>query len=207
MIDRKALKARAKEYAFSHKMVVWKPILYVMALTFVLSFILGATGLVKNQTVYSLIMLVFTLATLPLTFASVQYVMKTKKGEQVEVMEVFKKKYKLFIPILVMTVVMSILISIGFMLLIVPGIILTFRYAMAQMIAAEAEDELDGIETLKQSAKLMDGHKWEFFVFMLSFIGWYILGIITLGIAYIWVIPYITVAEIDYYEELKKLQK
>ena len=30
MIDRKAIKAKSKEYAFSHKMVVWKPLLYIM---------------------------------------------------------------------------------------------------------------------------------------------------------------------------------
>ena len=207
MIDRKALKAKAKEYAFSHKMVVWKPMLYIMAISFVFSLILSLTGVMEKQTLYSLLTTLFTIATMPLAVGAIQYIMKTKKGETVEVMDVFKKKYKLFVPILVMTIVMGVLVGIGFALLVIPGIILALRYSMAQLIAAEAEDELDGIGALKRSAKLMDGHKWDYFVFCLSFIGWYLLCGITFGIACIWVFPYITVAEIDYYEELKKLEK
>ena len=53
---------------------------------------------------------------------------------------------------------------------------------------------------------MMDGHKWEYFVFNLSFIGWYLLCGITFGIAAIWVVPYVTTANVMYYEKLKKLK-
>ena len=59
----------------------------------------------------------------------------------------------------------------------------------------------------KVSEKMMDGHKWEYFVFQLSFIGWYLLCGLTLGILYIWVLPYVTVANTMWYEELKKISK
>lgn len=53
----------------------------------------------------------------------------------------------------------------------------------------------------------MNGHKWKYFVLQLSFIGWISLGEITLGIAFIWVLPYMTVTQVYYYDELKKLEK
>ena len=87
------------------------------------------------------------------------------------------------------------------------AIILVLRYAMISYIAAEEEENLDGIEVWKKSAKMMDGHKWEYFVLQLGFIGWMLLGSITFGIAYIWVMPYMTVTQIYYYDELKKLEK
>ena len=51
----------------------------------------------------------------------------------------------------------------------------------------------------------MNGYKWDYFVFQLSFIGWILLGVITAGIAYIFICPYINVATVLYYEELKKV--
>ncbi len=204
MIDRKALKAKSKEYAFSHKMVVWKPFLYMMAIAFVGGIVLS---FVKNKAVYGVLELLLSLAILPISFASFQYVMKKMHGEEADVVDLFEKKYKIYVPILILSILVSVICGIGFMLLIVPGIILALRYSMSAFMAAEAEEEFDVIETMKKSATMMDGHKWEYFVFQLSFIGWYLLGIITLGIAYIWILPYVTVAEINYYEELKKLQK
>ena len=47
----------------------------------------------------------------------------------------------------------------------------------------------------------------DYFVFELSFFGWILLGLVTFGIAYIWVVPYMEVDNVMYYEELKKLKK
>lgn len=54
---------------------------------------------------------------------------------------------------------------------------------------------------------MMYGYKLDYFIFQLSFIGWQILGAITFGIAYIYVIPYFTFANIVYYEKLKELRE
>lgn len=48
----------------------------------------------------------------------------------------------------------------------------------------------------------MNGHKWELFVLELSFIGWYLLGFVTLGIGLLWVVPYYNAVHADYYRAL-----
>ena len=49
----------------------------------------------------------------------------------------------------------------------------------------------------------MKGHKWEYFVLGLSFLGWMILGVFTLGILYFWLIPYMQVTCANFYESIK----
>jgi uncharacterized membrane protein len=63
--------------------------------------------------------------------------------------------------------------------------------------------EMSIMNILKQSYNMMDGHKLELFVLLFSFIGWIIIGIFTLGILYLWLIPYIFVTLAQYYEALK----
>lgn len=208
MINRKELKLKAKDYAFNNKWVIWKPILIFVLLSIGISLLGGLiSGIFNNKVVNLIINIIVSLATLPISFAMVEYIMKAIHGKEVNITDVFVNKYKLFVPILIMAIVMSVIVGIGFILLIIPGIILALRYAMTGYLVAEAEENLDAIATLKKSAKMMDGHKWEYFVFQLSFIGWLILGELTLGILYIWVVPYMTTANIYYFEELKKLEK
>jgi uncharacterized membrane protein len=62
------------------------------------------------------------------------------------------------------------------------------------------------MEYLSKSRELMKGYKWDYFVFNLSFIGWILLSIITFGILFVYVIPYISIADTIYYDELKKIK-
>lgn len=209
MIDRKALKERAKAYAFDHKWVIWKPMVIVALIIVGASMVVGViAGLIGvNDTVSKVISALVGLATFPLTFGVTNYLMKTIHGQTVDLMECLKKKYKIFIPLFLVTLFAGFLIGLASLLLVVPGIILSLRYAMVEFIASEAEESFSAFDVMKRSAKMMDGHKWDYFVFGLSFIGWMLLVEVTFGIAAIWVIPYITTAEIYYYDELKKLEK
>lgn len=49
----------------------------------------------------------------------------------------------------------------------------------------------------------MDGHKWRLFCLHLSFIGWWLLCILTLGIGMLWLAPYIQNSTAAFYEDLK----
>lgn len=57
-------------------------------------------------------------------------------------------------------------------------------------------------DILKQSYTLMDGHKLDLFILLISFTGWIILGILTLGLLYLWLIPYILVTMANFYIEI-----
>nr|WP_254425826.1 DUF975 family protein [Lactococcus garvieae] len=55
---------------------------------------------------------------------------------------------------------------------------------------------------LNASAQVMRGSRGEYFLFLLSFILWYILSGITLGLAKFWTTPYIEMSTIAYYQNL-----
>lgn len=91
------------------------------------------------------------------------------------------------------------------LLLIVPGIIKAISYSQATLIVAE-NPGISAREAINRSKAMMDGHKTDYFVLGLSFIGWCLLGAITFGIAYIWIIPYMQATLINFYNDLKPVE-
>jgi len=109
----------------------------------------------------------------------------------------FKKFGKAFVA----SLLTSIVTIIGFILLIVPGIIASFMFSQVYYILAENED-MSAIEAMKESARIMKGNKFRLFILGLSFIGWFILGVITLGIGFLWITPYYTITATNFYKEI-----
>ena len=96
----------------------------------------------------------------------------------------------------------TLIIVAGCFLLIVPGIIMAFAYAMVPFILHD-HPELSVTDTLQMSRVMMTGHKWELFLLYLSFIGWAILCIFTLFIGYLWLEPYMQMTTVKFYEQLR----
>lgn len=92
--------------------------------------------------------------------------------------------------------------TVGFALLIVPGIIATTGLSMTFYIMAD-DPSISGIDAIKQSWNMMQGHKMDLFCLWLRFIGWILLSILTCGIGLLWVYPYITAATFNYYRLLR----
>lgn len=91
------------------------------------------------------------------------------------------------------------------LLFIIPGIIATLSYSMAPFIQAE-HPEYTASETLRASKEMMRGHKWELFCLDLSFIGWAILCIFTLGIGGFFLSAYQSAAYAAFYRDLSAPQ-
>lgn len=92
------------------------------------------------------------------------------------------------------------------LLLIVPGIIKGLSYSQAFYIYYDAINRGQNIrfrDAITQSRQMMVGHKWEYFVLSLSFLGWIILTFLTAGLGGIWVFPYMSLTYANYYEHLK----
>lgn len=99
----------------------------------------------------------------------------------------------------------STLMIIGVILLLAVAVYayaVSLKYVLSFYIAYD-EPDLSSKEVVEKSAKMMNNNRGNYFVLTLSFIGWAILGIITLGIGYFWLIPYIQVSQICFYEALK----
>lgn len=88
------------------------------------------------------------------------------------------------------------------LLLIVPGIIKSYSYAMTAYIMND-HPELGAEECIDKSMEMMDGYKWKLFLMDLSFIGWALLCILTCGIGFLWLTPYVSCSHAKFYEELK----
>ena len=88
------------------------------------------------------------------------------------------------------------------LLLIVPGIIKACAYSQTMYILAE-DPSIGPMEAIRQSKQMMEGHKMEYFVLGLSFLGWAILATFTFGILFIWLAPYINTTYANFYRSLK----
>lgn len=88
------------------------------------------------------------------------------------------------------------------LLFVIPGIVKSYSYSMAMYILAENPGK-PALECIEESKWMTEGHKMELFVLDLSFLGWALLCAITLGIAGIWVLPYMQATYVNAYDHLK----
>ena len=88
------------------------------------------------------------------------------------------------------------------LLFIIPGIVKSYSYAMTYFIKKD-NPGMTGQQAITESRNMMKGYKWKLFMLDLSFIGWYIVGALCLGIGTLWVTPYHQTAKAHFYEELK----
>ena len=101
------------------------------------------------------------------------------------------------------TLCVSALVTVGTALLVIPGIILGYMYRFTIYNICE-NPELGVINAMRMSRLQTSGHKADLFVLDLSFYGWILLSSLTMGILFIWVNPYMEQANIGYFEELKR---
>ncbi len=88
------------------------------------------------------------------------------------------------------------------LLFVIPGIVKSLSYAMTPYIIAE-NPEIKPLDAIKESQRIMKGHKFDLFVLGLSFIGWIVLGCITFGLVFIYVNPYMEVSIVNFYDSIK----
>lgn len=92
-------------------------------------------------------------------------------------------------------------------LTIVGGIIKRYSYFLVPYIAAENPD-ISPKKAVNLSRKMMHGHKWECFVFELTYWGWDMLGSLTFGLTSIFYSnPYKTAAFSEFYVQMRDLAK
>ena len=88
------------------------------------------------------------------------------------------------------------------LLLIIPGIMKAFSYALTPYILLD-EPELTARQTITRSCEIMQGRRWKLFCLYLSFIGWGILSLLTFGIGFLWLAPYMNASVAAFYEDAR----
>ena len=179
-----------------------------VAITFVYGFIIGITQILSGDkdspAILHLIGLVLFILALPLTWGFQTLFLGAVRGGEATAKDMFEGYNKeLFSRVLTTTLLYYVYVFLWSLLLLIPGCIKSYSYAMTPYILKD-NPEMKNNAAIEESMRMMDGHKLELFLLDLSFIGWVILSILTCGIGLLWLIPYINMAHVNFYEDLKK---
>lgn len=213
-MDRKELKNKAKEslqgkYGEAIKMYLIY-FLIIFGISFIIGFIAGLYAGFTNNNINNFTMnIIGVIASIisfiiesMLAFGVISFYLKISRGENVTYKELFNKKH-LFWPYIVISIVTSIFIFLWSLLFVIPGIIASLAYTFVYLIKLDNES-LTTLEVINESKRLISGYKWEYFILNLSFLGWVLLGIFTAGLLYFWLIPYMSVTQVNFYNYLKE---
>ena len=108
---------------------------------------------------------------------------------------------KMFSKVIIASIVQGIFVFLWSLLLLIPGIIKSLAYSQLFFLLRD-HPQLSTLEAITESRKRMNGLKWKYFLMILSFIGWGILCLITAGIGFLWLIPYVGTTMAAFYNEL-----
>lgn len=138
---------------------------------------------------------------LPVAYGLAIVMWEVYKGKDIDFGVLFEgfQDYK---RIFVTKLLQSIYTGLWMLLLVVPGVIKAYSYAMTDYILKENPD-MNNNAAIEKSMAMMEGHKMRLFMLDLSFIGWALLAVLTLGIGFFFLQPYVQVAHAAFYEDLK----
>ena len=114
-----------------------------------------------------------------------------------------------FWRIILLEIVTNLLVGLWSLLLVIPGIIAAYRYCLAPYLLID-HPEYSVMDCIRESKRMMAGHKMERFILELSFFGWLLLtslsstpGLGLLALVQIWTVPYMNMCYTLYYERLR----
>ncbi len=147
--------------------------------------------------------LLISIILIPVTTTVYWYYLSLVRSERPQISQVFSifSDGKTYFKLIGMSFMIGIFVFLWSLLLIIPGIIKAISYSQTYYLLKD-HPEYTVFEAITESKKRMKGYKGKYFLMNLSFIGWGILGIFTLGIGYLWLTPYISASNATFYNEL-----
>ena len=144
----------------------------------------------------------------PLTLGMAGHFLRVARSEAVDLnmVSLSINDFKQFRNALGAYLLMILIVALGFVLLIIPGIMAAMALSQTFNIMRD-EPELGAVDALKKSHAMMDGHKMDYFLFNLSFIGWALLCILTLGLGFLVLAPYISTSNAIFYNYISGQQQ
>lgn len=212
------LKIEAKERLVGKKKEAAIVILLVMVVTSVLgklcgAFTINSTALdglnsgssvvvsTESQTPMQMLgRIIFFVVNTFLSLGMTSYFLKISRGEDAKIEELWSKG-KLLPKALAVGIISGVVVALGYLALIIPGIILTIAYSMTSYLLIDNPD-MGILDILKNSRTMMKGNKWAYFCLGISFIGWLLLLLPTIGLLSFWLFPYIDVTFCAFYNNL-----
>ena len=147
------------------------------------NFSVSGTDLYSNFGVSPLTILI----TCPMTLGLYIFTLAFLNEESLEFQKIFSG-FKFYFKALFASVIYLVVILVGFILFIIPGIVFAMMFSQVYFIIAD-NTEVGVLEAFKQSKVIMYGHKWQFFKLSLRYAFYFLLGIFTFFIWWLWLIP------------------
>ncbi len=192
-----------------------------IALTYIVQFALALTGLMSfgsftylnegalpspmGVLAYFVLTILVNFVVLAISVGYYYFNINLIKGSDYRFENIFSRIGKLF-KIFGLFFMIGLFTFLWSLLLVIPGIIASFRYAMAPYIMAE-NPEIGIMEAISQSKEMMKGYKWKYFCLQFSFLGWILLGFVTFLIGLLWVAPYIQAATAAFYLHVSRREE
>jgi len=110
-------------------------------------------------------------------------------------------RFGIFLKAFGLRFMMSLFTFLWTCLFFIPGVVAAYSYSMAPYLMSQYP-EMGIMEAIARSKVLTEGHKWELFILHISFIGWHLLATLTVGVGYLFLMPYINAAEAAFYLDL-----
>lgn len=129
-----------------------------------------------------------------------QFLLKQHDGNDIAFNDLFSQFYR-FGQGFAQQFLRGLYIFLWSLLLVIPGIVKGFSYAMTPFIMTD-HPELTASEAINRSKEMMNGHKWELFVLDLTFIGWSILCALTMNLGHLFLNPYKNAAYAVFYRQI-----
>lgn len=203
-MNRVEIKEWAKEKIKGNLWNILIGLLIMMAASFVFSFGLGFIQAIfgNDSFITSIVSIVVEVLLIPLGIGLYSYLVEFINNDNFDKNLLFEP-YERTVNVIGASLLVSLLVMVGCICFIIPGIYLAFSYAMVPYLLATRKD-LTVTETLELSRKMMNGHKFDYFVLSISFIGWAILVPFTLGILLIWLYPYMMTATTKFFMDIEQ---
>ena len=184
-----------RDLAWSQLSGRWMP---VVLFTLVYMAIVIAAGSVTGPLTW-----LASLLLLPMGYSySVAFLDDKRNASEFKIEQLFDG-YKDFLRIMGTMLLTEVYIVLWTLLLVVPGVIKSISYSQTQFILKDCP-ELSYNEAIERSMAMMEGHKMQYFLLLLSFIGWILLVILTCGFLGLWVQPYMNATYAHFYEYVKE---
>lgn len=174
--------------------------------TLLVYIIFGAVGCLGGDTsssrgLFNLVIIML----LPVTYGFATYILDSYRGGEPSYGVLFQgfregsRGYFRYLGTMLLLYVYEFLWT---LLLIVPGIIKSYSYSMTLFVMRD-HPQLDYNAAIEESMRLMQGHKMQLFLLDLSMAGWLLLSLLSLGIGFLFLVPYNCTAHAAFYEDLK----
>ncbi len=193
-MDRITLKERAKEQIRGK---IWDLLLVTIIVSLINAIANGILMLIPG--VGSLAALVITT---PMTLSLIKiHLDLVNEDKRPQIADVFYG-YSDFSSSVLVVIITALFTFLWSLLFVIPGIVKAISYSQAYYIIAENKG-MPAIDAINRSKAMMHGHKMDYFVLQLSFIGWGLVGMLTFGIAFIWILPYMNATNANFYNSVK----